>query len=447
MTSVGPWGRRDWRAAARNASRSRFREEGGGAGAATLQAHGVEAKAGAGRPAVLFCDPAGYEQFDQLAITLRRLGIASIKVAPCAGGPYRAPSFMRRLRDRWFYDRRISLGTAADVAALQAGGLDGLRVVDTLVGESVVAERGLDDPVLEALGRRSLSFVRHAPRVLFDKFEVNALLEAAGVRIPPQCSAATFTPAQAVRALGLPLVVKARVGIGGNGVRVARSEAEVEEALHDLCGEDLAHGFFQAYVDGQAVGYLGVRGPSGFELEKGYRVTAIQWALGPSARVTHDDDPALVAAGRGVMEALGCQAFAQIDMIRDAEGKVWPIDANLRPSANTLSFLCLGLDPPEAYARLVLGGRPSRARPAVSPQADTAEVMPFGLYDAVRHGSAGRVAAVTRQFLWICRRGPGWRYGLVVTGKALSLLAGRLTRLGTRQSSSVPNRKFAASRR
>jgi hypothetical protein len=36
------------------------------------------------------------------------------------------------------------------------------------------------------------------------------------------------------------------------------------------------------------------------------------------------------------------------------------------------------------------------------------------------------------QFLWICRKGPGLRYGLVVTTKLLTLLARRVTRTGGR---------------
>ena len=58
--------------------------------------------------------------------------------------------------------------------------------------------------------------------------------------------------------------------------------------------------------------------------------------------------------------------------------------------------------------------------------------MPFALYDAARHGSASRLAAAMDRFLWICRKGPGWRYGLVVTAKLLTLLAQRLTGIAAR---------------
>ena len=428
MTSVGPWGRRAWSAVARGVSRSRSRSEEGPAGAAVFRHRKRRAGAQEARPAVLFCDPAGYEQLDQLAATLRRWGIAAVRVEPLPSEAGGARSPARRLRDRLFYDRAIALKTPDDVAALEARGLGDLRILDAVVAESLVAERGLDDPVLAALGDHSLAFARHGPRRLLDKFEVNALLEAAGVRIPAQCSAAELSPAQAVRALGLPLVVKGKVGLGGDGVRIARSLAEVEKALEDLCGENLGYGFFQAHVEGQAVGYICVGGPAGAVLEKGYRVDAAQWALGPSANVATDDDPAIVAVGRSVVEALGCQAFAQIDMIRDAAGQVWPIDANLRPSGNTLAFLHLGLDFPAAYASLLLGPAMPRARPLGPPRADAADVMPVGLYDAARNGSARRLATAMDRCMWMCRKGPGWRYGLVVTAKMLIVLARRLTR-------------------
>ena len=429
MAWVGSRGRRALLDGAKSVSRNSFPSGRDPAGAAGLRPRGLDSSPHAGRPAVLFCDPFGYEQLDQLAATLRRWGIAAIRVEPLASEASGARSRARRLRDRLFYDRLIALKTPDDVAALQARGLGDLRILDAVVAESLVAERGLDDPVLAALGDHSLAFARHAPRRLLDKFEVNVLLEAAGVCIPPQCSAAQVSPLQAVRALGLPLVVKGKVGLGGDGVRIARSLTEVEQALQDVSGGDLGHAFFQAYVEGKAVGYICVRGPAGVVLEKGYRVDAAQWALGPGANVAVDDDPAIVAVGRSVVEALGCQAFAQIDLIRDSAGRVWPIDANLRPPANTLAFLRLGLDFPEAYASLLLGRAMPRVRPVGPPRMEAADVMPAALYDAARNGSARRLAAATAQFLWICRKGPGWRYGLVVAAKLLTLLARRLTRI------------------
>jgi hypothetical protein len=389
------------------------------------------------KPAVLFFDDSGCEQFDQIACCLRRRGFAAIMAAPgrsrATGGGF--PSLTRWLRDRLFYDRSVRLDTAAEFMELQTGALRGFRLVDVLMAESAVARIGLDDPLLEALGRRSLAFAEHSPRRLLDKFEVNARLEAAGVRIPPQCAASALGSQEAVRAFGLPLVVKGRVGLGGCAVRVAHSLAEVEKALRELGEGEPDRCFFQSYVEGKQVGYIGVSDANRPLVDCGYRVDATQWPLGPSATVAVDADASLVAVGRSVVQALGCRAFAQIDMIRDAAGQVWPIDANLRPSSNTLSFLCLNLDLPGAYVSLLQGQAGRGAQPPSARGLDAADVVPFALYDAAMHGPASRRAAAMDQFRLICRRGPGWRYRLVVTVKLFSLLLPRRRRAGQPQSS------------
>jgi hypothetical protein len=371
------------------------------------------------RPAVLFFDDAGCEQFDQVAGCLRRRSVAAIRAIPRRSGgdgPSLA-SFTRWLRDRLFFDRCVRLGSAADLAALETR----FHLLDVLLAESTVAGIGLEDPLVEALGRRSRAFAEHSPRRLLDKFEVNALLEQAGVRIPPQCAASALSPQKAVRAFGLPLVVKGRVGLGGNRVRIAHSLAEVEKALRDLSDGDPGRCFYQAHVEGKQVGYICVRDTDGPLLDYGYRVDATQWRLGPSANVAVDADSSLVAIGRAVVNALGCRAFAQIDMIRDASGQVWPIDANLRPSSNTLSFLCLNVDLTAAYVSMLLGQARRETSPSAPTGLDTADVFPFALFDAAEHGPPARFAAVASQFRLICRRGPGWRYRLLVAVKLLSL--------------------------
>lgn len=387
------------------------------------------------RPAVLFLDQAGYEQFDQMACCLRRRGIAAIKVFPrrSGRGGRSGPTLARLLRDALYFDRCVRLRTPAQIVAIESGVLGGFRLLDVLMSEFTVARMGLDDPMLQALGSRSLAFTEHPPRQLLDKFEVNVLLQAAGVRTPPQRAAGELTVPEAVQTFGLPIVVKSRIGLGGEGVRIARSLAEAETALQDLCRGDLSRAFFQAYVEGKQVGYICVRGADGPRLDFGYRVDATQWPLGPSANVAVDPDVSIAAVGRSVVDALGCRGFAQIDMIRDAAGQVWPVDANLRSSGNVLAFLCLGLDFPSAYAALLTGRPQPPCQPPAPNARASADVFPVALYDAARAGPPGRLAELLAHFRLICRRGPGWRYRLVVTFKWLSLLPARRPRLAARQ--------------
>jgi hypothetical protein len=402
----------------------------GGNSAVPAQPRGPLRNPGTLRPAVLFFDQAGYEQFDQIACCLRRRGIAAIKATlrpNGAGGPS-PQSFTRWLRDQLFYDRCIRLDTAEEVGEVENRALRGFRLLDVLLAEPVVARLGFDHPMLEALGKRSLAFMKHPPSQLLDKFEVNARLEAAGVRVPLQCPADQMTPQQAVRAFGLPLVVKARIGLGGDGVRIAQSLADVESALRDLCEGDLHRCFFQTYVEGAAVGYACVRGPEGPLLDFGYRVDATQWSLGPSARVAMDGDASMVAIGRRVLEAIGSLGFAQIDMIRDAAGQIWPIDANLRPSGNIMSFVCLNVDFADAYLCLLQGHGRRRLKSAEPSGLDAAAVFPFALYDGAKRETSGRFADLMDQFRLICRHGPGWRYQLFVNAKVFILSLGRRRR-------------------
>jgi hypothetical protein len=376
------------------------------------------------RPAVLFMDQVGYEQFDQMACCLRRRGIGAVKIFPrrTGRGGRSAPTLARLLRDRLYFDRCVRLDAPGQIESIEDGVLGGFRIIDVLMSEFTVASMGLGHPMLQALGRRSLAFAAHPVRQLLDKFEVNVLLQAGGVRTPPQRAANACTAQEAIQAFGLPIVVKSRIGLGGDGVRIADSLDEAESAVQELCQGDLSRGFFQSHVEGKQVGYICVRGADGPLLEFGYQVNATQWPLGPSAKVAVDKDPLIAQAGRNVVDALGSRGLAQIDMIRDSAGQVWPIDANLRSSGNILSFLCLNLDFPDAYARL-LTGRPQRpARPQASIGHGAADVFPLALYEWARGRSPARLADLLRHFQLICRRGPGWRYRLVVMAKWLSLL-------------------------
>jgi biotin carboxylase len=231
----------------------------------------------------------------------------------------------------------------------------------------------------------------------------------------------------AARILGLPIAVKSRMGLGGDGVRIAHSVEALERARKALDRANRHGLFYQAYVGGAAVGYSCIQGPRGPLLEHGFRIGARQWEFGPSAQISLDDDPRLLEAGRRAVAALGCQGFAQIDFIQDADGRFWAIDANLRPWGNVLSLLCLGIDFVEAYLALILAQPYAAPRPATGlhkPQA----VFPHALYDAVRGGSLRLVAAHVDGFVRMCRRGPGAIYGLIVAAKAASLLIERLAR-------------------
>jgi hypothetical protein len=398
------------------------------------------------KPAVLFFDDFGYEQFDQLALCLRRRGLASIRLTSGKSRVKRGflGTFTRWLRDRCIYNRCLSLDSGKAVRLVDQGRIGDYRIMDVLMAETAAAAVGLDDPRLHAMARHSLAFAGEAPARLLDKFEVNALLARAGLPVPAQISADKMGAAAASRMLGLPLAVKGRVGLGGDGVRIARTVFAVDQASRELSARDRRGVFFQAFVPGATVGYGCVRGPEGPLIEHGFRIGATQWDCGPSAKVWVDDDPHLLAAGRRAVQALGCQGLAQIDLIQDENGRFWPIDANLRPWGNVTSLLCLDIDFAEAYASLLLGEPHSLPlRPAAAASRPEADVFPFALYEAARGGRVALLAVLLGRFARMCRRGPGAFYETVVIAKTAVLLAHRLARRGRDLFLSLLFLKFA----
>jgi hypothetical protein len=397
------------------------------------------------RPLVLILDDLGSEHFHQLACTLRRRGVATMKVTSGRGPG--ASQGWRRLarawRDHLMYDARV---TAAQLrpgwppqAALDAG-----RVVDVLASEPTLATLAACAPGVGDLARRGLACAGLPPHRLIDKFEVNAILEQGGVPIPRQLSAERMSPAQAAGDLGLPLVVKACVGAGGGGVRVAHSIEEIERALAEVSARG-GGAFYQKHVDGQMVMYGSVSGASGPLIEHGFRVGEAQWPLGPSARIRLFDDPTLIAMGRRAVGALGCRGFAEIGFLRDDEGGLWHVDANCRSWGNMISLLSVGIDFTQAYAALVLGTsyRP-RPSPAHTAPAEEIAVLPFSLYQAASRGSLREIASHLERFAIMCWRGPGLRYAAPVAVKVAALVTRRLLKRLLRLVRTEPRGRITA---
>lgn len=375
---------------------------------------------GDGSPAVVMISAnGGGEAFEQLSCTLRRRGMRVVMVA--AGDKARRPP-MRRLtgwlRDRAIYDAIVDVSELGEEGSLPER-LGRIRILDVLADENALAGGGSNASPVLALARRGLAYRRYPPERLVDKFDVNAILEKSGVRIPPQIGAAEISPAQAAARLGLPLVVKARTGAGGAGVRIANSVAEIERSLEELSGNDPSTVFYQKYVDGELVMCGIVAGPEGPLLEHGFAISATRSPLGPSAQLRLDDDPALLMAGRLAAVALGFLGLADLGFIRDAQGELWHVDANCRCWGNMLSLLGAGIDYSEAYLGLLLGqGSQGRAPTSAARRRGEIAVLPFMLYEAVSHGPLRRIISLAAQFGTFCRHGPGAFYGLVIFTRA-----------------------------
>ncbi len=232
--------------------------------------------------------------------------------------------------------------------------------------------------------------------------------------MPDDVGADAASADQAIDRLGLPLVVKRRVGTAGAQVRIAATADEVERALAEVGdADDRSTVFFEQFIEGDVVHYAAVVGVDGPVHDY---VVAIHKSptnpLGPSTAVVVIDEPELVMAGRRIAEVMGATGFVALEFVRDDEGACWHIDASTRVWGNVLSLLDVGSNLFEAY-RYQLGLRADR--PVFAPVAFglVHPVQPSAMKRAIRagdrHDLASSVASFVRYYLPVV----GGRYVLV----------------------------------
>ena len=358
--------------------------------------------------------------FDPFAASLRRRGLRTARLS------LGRPSLARILRDRLFYSEVLRLGPEHPAEALRRL-FSRYRIVDVQFGEATLAGLGLSSSLALALAEGALSCAGTQPSTLFDKFELNARLDGAGVLVPRQVAASTTSAECAADRLGLPLVVKRRVAEGGRGVHIAATPAEAEAALARW-GTAREDAFFQQHVCGDLVMYGVLLGETGPLVERCFRATELQRPCGPSSRIIMCDDPDLARTGREIAAIIGLRGLGQFDFVRDAEGRLWHIDANARCWGSMLAANAHAAGFLPAYARLLAGGLP-----ALDPGETTGVevgIQPHALLSAAATGSWRSLAAEWRDFARFCRSGPGPGYQALIAIKAAAVLARRPTRRG-----------------
>ena len=154
-------------------------------------------------------------------------------------------------------ERRAMFVRAADEAVLLRSGGEGSPYLDHgELGRALVASRAdaawvgwgfvAEDPAFaelcDSLGVVFIGPPAQAMRQLGDKVEAKLLAEKTGVPVAPW-SGGPVTDLAAGRRhaedIGYPLIVKARSGGGGRGIRIVRSPDELEDALERTQGEAL----------------------------------------------------------------------------------------------------------------------------------------------------------------------------------------------------------------
>jgi hypothetical protein len=265
--------------------------------------------------------------------------------------------------------------------------LAGENVVDVQFAESFCPTVGalaalLAPSVAERVGRRLQ---------MMDKLVAGGRFSAAGVRTPAVLAFADTSAQDAADRFGFPLVVKDRVGFGGERVAIAHD-------LDELAGETTPWGsreadlFYEEFVTGTKLNYGAVVGDAGIEQELAYRITEWNRPVGRATEIEILDDPQLVAFGRRAVEASGCTGFVNMDVIRDGDGVDWLIDFNARAFGGSGSFMTVGIDISEGYLR-VIGARTDPPVHAHAPAGARIRVFPTCLDPVIATGKRARTAA------------------------------------------------------
>jgi hypothetical protein len=165
-----------------------------------------------------------------------------------------------------------------------------------------------------------------------DKRLMSELVARQGVPIPRQMDAGSDDAVRlAVRELGLPIVIKGRVGRGGDATRICASAASALTEARRLRRRGRGP-FAQAYVEGvtHLAGGLFIEGRM-VRYYAGAKTAQFPARTGPAAELTSAHDPAVAECATRVFAAAEVTGLASIDLVRDHRGGVHFLELNARP--------------------------------------------------------------------------------------------------------------------
>lgn len=364
-------------------------------------------------PTVVFVEHARQGAFGQLAAALRRRGLRTVHITTAR------PLWINRLVSRLMYDR--SLFIAEDALPTVGKLLEGEDVRDVQHTEYVLERLAQAAPALPAAVGDAIAH----RAALLDKFALGQLCADRGVAAPDKIEASRCTPDEAVAALGLPLVVKVKVGASGLGVRIATTARDVHDAVAHLGPVDGL--FYERYIAGDYLDYSAVAGPTGALQEVGTRTVAAT-ATAPPSTIETVDELGLTEIGRKAVVELGLTGFIHIDTVRDADGRYWVMDVNLRAWGSMASLRRAGIDFTEGY--LAMLGLSDRPPTCVAGPAGVTVTAFTGVVDVqIGRGRVFATLAAYARYAPAHIRRLGLRYGVASLLAALAgVAAAKLTR-------------------
>jgi len=262
-----------------------------------------------------------------------------------------------------------------------------------------------------------------------DKLAMSRRLGAAGVPVPDTLAADEVGLAEAVRTLGLPIVIKSRVGAGGQGVHFAADEAD---AARHLATCDPATVFFERFCPGETYQFAAAHAGATVLQEAACRSVRSGDHLGPAESIELVSDSAVRRVGAAAVAAVGGRGLVNIDLQVGADGPM-VIDVNLRAWDSLVALRGAGIDFAEGYLH-ALGLAAAPRRRSVAP--DGRVIIPFPAPVTPESASA-RVWTTAARFVR-----HGWRYAGWLGPRYLLHAAWLLTleRRSYRRAASPPHR-------
>lgn len=305
-------------------------------------------------PRVVFLGTRYWEPFGELSSVLRQHGVAtSLHMAPPAGV-------------REILAGRL-VGTLFDevVTSVRPGSPPWLRapVLRSLPGDGTVDMLAQDDlgHALLTTAPRQLAPLRRTggpwdPAIVYDKWRLTGLARRIGVEAPISWRGRAVT--------GYPVMVKAPVGFGGLGVRIAHDRVGLATALAELDGPDRP--FLQEVAGEEMVNIGAVALHGELTVAACYRPVAPDGdPLGPAAAIEVVHNPAALDAAAALARSLGFTGMFNADFILDGGGNASFIDFNPRPFGSWTALQVLGSDLVGGYLQTIgIGDGPRPGTPA-----------------------------------------------------------------------------------
>jgi hypothetical protein len=363
------------------------------------------------RSVVFVDDGALWHSFQQVAALVRRHGYRTVRITTADTGRF------ARLVDRLLYNDAVYLTDAAALTRLPE------LIAPFRPAQLCVTDTLLDAITDEAVDRLPLDIAAalRVQRRLSDKTAAGALALERGALVPDQLPGST-PPAEAVRQLGLPIVVKANYGAAGSGVRIAHSLAEAEQAATVM---GAAHDFFfQRFVAGQILSYGAMVADEGIVQEMTYQgIDSSSNLTGAPLVYEVIDDPVFAEIGRSVCRSVGTRGPINLQAIRDDDGRHWVIDLNIRPFGGMLNYDQNRIDTAVGYlfSAQLTDHRPVHRTP---PTGMRISEFPIDAEELARNGQYGPALNV------YLRRSPSFVRLLHVNYLAFAVLNGVALKLG-----------------